>query len=183
LKEDFVEKVSSVVCIILEVLGKHLVEKSPNPFKKCWWTTELTILKKAQNRLSNKSYKLRHLREHPIHAEHRAAANKFKEVMHETREQDWKDWLETISQQDLYIANKYMTSEPTDYSHVHIPSLITTANGVPTLAKANSDKVATLADSFSPPPPAHPQDLYNNTYPAPLQGLHFFSRSRIRQAI
>ena len=68
---------------------------------------ELTNLKKAQNRLSNKSFKFQHVHEHPIHAEYKAAANKFKEVMTETRNQDWTDWLEGVSQQDLFLAHKY----------------------------------------------------------------------------
>jgi hypothetical protein len=33
-KEEFYEKVSTMVHIISEVLNKHLVEKHPNPFKK-----------------------------------------------------------------------------------------------------------------------------------------------------
>jgi ribonuclease HI len=183
-KEEFYEKVNSLVHIISETLAKHLVERRPNPFKKRWWTKELSLLKKAQNRLSSKSFKLRHLREHPIHAEHRASANKFKEVMRETREQDWKDWLETITQQDLYIANKYITSEPSDFSCARIPTLNTTsANGLPSLAEMNADKVTALAESFFPPPPANSHVPPNYEYPPPLPGLRFFSRTRIRQAL
>jgi hypothetical protein len=85
--------------------------------------------------------------------EYRAAANRFKEVMYETRDQDWKDWLEAISQQDLYIANKYITSEPTDFSNVHIPTLHTTANGLAGLAESNAAKAEALTQSFFPQMP------------------------------
>jgi hypothetical protein len=182
-KEEFIEKVSMVVHIILETLVKHLNEKCPNPFKKCWWTKELTLLKKAQNCLSSKSFKLWHLHEHPIHVEHWTSANKFKEVMCETWEQDWKDWLESISQQDLYITNKYITSKPTNYSCVCIPSLNTTFNSLPFLTEENTDKVTALAESFFPPPPATSHVPPNQVYPTPLNGLCFFSRVRIRQVI
>jgi hypothetical protein len=57
-KEGFIKKVDDVVRIISEVLEKHLEEKTPNPFKQRWWTKELSLLKKEQNRLSNKSFKL-----------------------------------------------------------------------------------------------------------------------------
>jgi hypothetical protein len=103
--------------------------------------------------------------------------------MCETHEQDWKDWLESISQQDLYIANKYMTSKPTDYSCTCIPSLNTISNGLPALAEENSEKVTALVESFFLPPPAHSPIQSNQTYPTPLPGLCFFSRTRIRQAI
>ena len=140
--------------IIKVVLEEHLEEKKPNPFKRRWWTEELTSLKKKQNRLSNKSFKFRHVRDHPVHTEYKASANKFKEVMRETRDQDWKDWLESISQQDLYIANKYITSEPTDYSSTRIPTLRTTSNGLPDIAEDNAAKAITLTESFFFPPPA-----------------------------
>jgi hypothetical protein len=183
-KGEFYEKVNKVVHIISEVLDAQLEEKHPNPFKHRWWTKELTLFKKTQNRLSNKSYKLRHLHKHPIHVEYKASANKFKEVMQETREQDWKDWLKSILQQDLYIANKYISGEPSDYSSTRIPSLRTFSNGLSDLAEENSAKVTTLADSFFPPhPPETSHVPPNQTYPTPLRSPHFFSKTRIRQVI
>ena len=182
-KEEFVKKVDDLVCIIYEVLQDHIDEKSPNPFKQRWWTKDLTLLKKTQNRLSNKSHKLRHVRNHPIHAEYKAASNKFKEVMTETRSQDWTDWLEGASQQDLYLANKYISSEPSDYSNAGIPALHISVNGLPGLAEDNDKKVEALAKSFFPPPLAFSSVPPHQEYPSPLKGPRFFSRSRIRQVI
>ena len=181
--EEFIKKVDDVTRIISEVLNDHLDEKTPNPYKQRWWTRELTILKKSQNHLSNKSFKLRHVRDHPVHAEYKSAANKFKEVMRETRDQDWKDWLESASQQDLYIANKYISNEPSDYSNARIPPLRTTINGLQDIAESNEDKVKALAESFFPPPPLISHVPPDHNYPAPLRGPRFFSRSRIRQVI
>ena len=177
LKEVFIKKVDDLVHIISEVLEEHLEERTPNPFKQRWWTKELSLLKKAKNRLSNKSFKFWHLRDHHIHAEYRMATNKFKEVMHEMWDQDWKDWLKSASQQDLYITNKYISSEPSDHSNARIPTLHTSPNGLPNLDKSNSDKGPALADSFFPPPLVRCQVPPNQTYPTPLQGPHFFSRS------
>ena len=58
-----------VVKIIKSVLEQHLVEKTPSLYRHRWWTKELTLLKKAQNRLSNKSFRLCHELDHPIHAD------------------------------------------------------------------------------------------------------------------
>ena len=90
--------------------------------------------------------------------------------MRKTHDQDWKDWLESISQQDLYIANKYITSEPSDYSSARIPTLRTTSNGLPDLAEDNLAKVAALAESFFPPPPTVSHVPPNQIYPTPLRG-------------
>jgi hypothetical protein len=178
-KDEFNSKVDKVVPIITAVLEEQLEEKRPNPFKHRWWTKELSSLKKKQNRLSNRSFKFRHVRDHPVHAEYKASANKFKEVMRETWDQDWKDWLESISQQDLYIANKYITREPTDYSSARILTLRTTSNGLPDLAEDNAAKVIALTESFFPPPPVTSHVPPNQVYPTPLCGPRFFSRSRI----
>ena len=101
-KEEFIQKVDDLVWITYKVLQGSIDEKLPNPYKQRCWTEELTNLKKAQNHLSNELHKFHHLCDHPAHTEYKAAANKFKEVMTETRNQDWTDWLEGASQQDLY---------------------------------------------------------------------------------
>ena len=116
-KEEFITKVNEVVRIISEVLEQNLEASRPSPFTHRWWTKELSDLKKSQNRLSSKAFKLRHLHDHPIHKEFKTAVSKFNKVMQETRNQDWSDWLESATQKDLYIANKYITNEPTDYSN------------------------------------------------------------------
>ena len=78
---------------------------------------------KQQNRLSGKAFKLRHVLDHPVHVEYRTATQNFKNVLKETKSQDWTDWLEAASQQDLYIANKYISNDPSDYSNARVPSL------------------------------------------------------------
>ena len=182
-KDEFLKKVDDVVRIVNEVLHEQVDEKSANPYKQHLWTEELTSLKKTQNRLSNKSHKFRHVRDHPAHAEYKAAANKFKEVMTETCNQDWIDWLEGASQQDLYLANKYISNEPSDYSDVHIPALHIISNGMPDLADSNEQKVKALANSFFSPPPNTSYVPPHQEYPTPLKGPRFFSKERIRQVI
>ena len=60
-EEEFLTKVNELVHIINETLADHLDERRPSPFKRRWWTQELTQFKKNQNRLSGKSYRLRHI--------------------------------------------------------------------------------------------------------------------------
>jgi hypothetical protein len=175
----FQAKVGNMVHILMEVLDKNLDKKCPSSYKQRWWTKELTELKKEQNCLSSTAFQFRHLRDHPSHVEYKAAANRFKEVMYETRDQDWKDWLEAISQQDLYIANKYITSKPTNFSNTHIPTLHTMANRLVGLAESNTAKAEALMQSFFPPPPDASSIPPGQIYLEALQGPRFFSRSRI----
>ena len=97
-------------------------------------------------------------------------ANKFKDVMSETHNQDWIDWLEGVSQQDLYLANKYISSEPSDYTNVQIPVLRVLNNGLPDLSEDNDQKVKALANTFFPPPPITLFVPPHQEYPVPLKG-------------
>jgi hypothetical protein len=179
--EQFLAKVDKVISIITDVLHENLEELKPSPFSCHWWTKELTDLKKAQNRLSNKSYRLREIHNHPIHVEFKTSVNKFKEVMIKTRKQHWIDWLESIKQQEIYTANKYLVSEPTDYLSARIPSLHTNNNGVEQIVEDNKAKARELAKSFFPPPPSSSSILVNQEYPTPLKGICFYSRACICQ--
>lgn len=181
MQEQFTEKVNKVIDIITGVLNENLEELKPSPFSRRWWTKELTVLKKEQNRLSNKSYRLRDIPGHPIHTEFRAAVNKFKEVMIDTRKQHWVDWLESVEHQEIYMANKYLVSEPSDYSCARVPVLRTNSNGTARTAESNQDKAKELAKSFFPPPPATSGVPADQDYPAPLKDIRFFSMARIRQ--
>ena len=64
-EDAFIRKVDNVVRVINEALTDHLEERRPSPFKCCWWMKELTSLKKTQNRLSRRSYRYWHIRDHP----------------------------------------------------------------------------------------------------------------------
>ena len=103
--------------------------------------------------------------------------------MEETCSQDWTDWLESATQQDLYIANKYITNEPSDYSSTHVPALKTTFNNIPGTAEDNIAKAKALADSFFPLPPTTSRVPLDATYPTPLKGIRGFSQAKIRQVV
>ena len=76
-EDEFNDTVSSFTDIITEVLNYEIPITEPSPFSRCWWTKELTQLKRKQNRLSNKSYKFRLIVDHPSHAEYKAAVREF----------------------------------------------------------------------------------------------------------
>ena len=73
-------------------------------------------------------------------------------------------WFKAASQQDLYIANKGISNEPTDYSSVRVPMLRTTTNNLPSCVEDTIAKSAVLVESFSPPPPSFSCLPLNPTY-------------------
>ena len=180
-KEEFIAKVDTVVKIIKEVLEANLEPKRPSPYARRWWTKDLSKLRTKQNKLSNQSYKFRLIPNHPSHAEHKTAVKEFKALLNDTKKQNWIDWLENVEQKDVYLANKYIASEPTDYSCTRVPPLRVKINGVDGVAEDNISKVNALSQSFFPPPPVSSSVPPGAIYPKPLKGIRFFSRARIRQ--
>ena len=58
--------------------------------------------------LSRQSHNLREYVAHPIHKEYRIKCNQYTNTIRSTKKQHWMDWLENISGNDLWVANKYI---------------------------------------------------------------------------
>lgn len=183
-KDELNNTVNKLVKIMNEVIDEEVPATRPSPFAKRWWTKELTELKKEKNRLSRISYRYRATLNHPVHNQHREAANKLCNRIEETKREHWTDWLEDATSKDVYTANKYLTSEPSDYSSARIPDLrVRTGNTGPEITVTeNIDKAKALADTFFPPPPDDPE-IPPFAYPEPLKAKGIFSRTDIRNTI
>lgn len=163
-KEDLETTVNKLVDILNEVIDEEVPVTKPSPYAKRWWTKELTDLKKEKNRLSRISYRYRATPNHPVHKQHREAANNLSNRIDETKREHWTDWLEEATSKDIYIANKYLKSKLTDYASARIPDLKTRSanNGPNTTVTENIYKAKVLAETFFPPPTSH---LPIPTYP------------------
>ncbi|KAF8163068.1 hypothetical protein B0H34DRAFT_637539, partial [Crassisporium funariophilum] len=87
-----------------------------------------------------------------------------------------------IDARQIYLANKYVVKEPSDFSCDRIPDLKTTTEHGPGIATTNNEKATELAKSFFPPPPLS-LSIPSTAYPRPLPGVTFFTRARILAAI
>jgi len=144
---------------------------------------ELTALKKTKSHLSNNAHKVRHIIDHPAHALHRNAVKEFAKAINKVAKDHWIDWLENIFSSQIYVANKYVTEDPSNALSAHIPALRSPTAGTPTLATSNTDKAKLFADSFFSPSPSTSSVPPNFNYPSPVPGLHFFSRQQIRNTV
>lgn len=144
---------------------------------KRWWTKELTDLKKEKNRLSKMAHHFRGTPDHPYHTEHKEAAWKLSNCIDATKKKHWSDWLEKATFNNIYTANKYINSDPTDYSNTCIPDLKTfiVITQTETLATNNETKAKSLTKTFFPLPPTTPV-IQAITYPKPLKAKGTFSK-------
>lgn len=66
-------------------------------------------MQKHRNLLSREAYRLRNIRDHPIHTEYCTAANLYKEAIDTTRDEHWGDWLEEVSAQEIQYTSPINT--------------------------------------------------------------------------
>lgn len=168
---------------IQDVTESEIPLTRPSPHSKQWWTKKLTDLQKRLNILTRQLYHMCDLQEQPIHQEYKTATNLFKETINSTRSNHWFDWLENISAKDIYIANKYLTSEPSDFSKSCIPALKIARDDVKTIVVANNQKAKILAETFFPPLPTHELFPPGSQYPTPLETTPYLTRKHILQTI
>ena len=183
MKEELESAVNTLVVTLQEVLDQEVLATKPSPFTKRWWTKELTELKQEQTRLNKLSYHFRGIQDHTVHAEFKSATNNLSNRIDEMKKEHWEEWLENATSQDIYTTNKYLNSEPSDYSSTWILPLKTTnLQQHEEMATKNSAKAEALAEAFFPPPPVK-SIIPDCAYLELLKARGFFSREDICSAI
>ena len=183
-KEKLEVAVDSLVKSIQETLAQEVLLTKPCPYMKCWWSNELSDLKKVKNRLSKLAHRFRGTPDHPAHFDHREAAQKLHNCINTTKKNHWVKWLEDATIMDIYMANKYIHSDTTDFSNTHIPNLQVSdpMGNIPVTVSDNAAKAKVLVKMFFPPPPASPT-IPATADPKPLPARGIFTRIDIRKAI
>ena len=176
---------NDLISTIQDATATTVPISKPSPYTKGWWTAELTDLKREANRLSKIAYHFQATPEHPSHAQHKLAAATLSSKIEETKKKHWTDWLKEATPRDIYIANKYLNAEPTDYSSSRIPDLKVKTGPTDSdkiVISENSDKAKELISTFFPPPPPTP-NIPNFVYPEPLKHKGRFTRDDICSTI
>ena len=139
---------------IQETISKEVAKSKPRPDAKRWWNGDLRKLKKELNRLKALSYRFRALTDHPYHQELRTKSNKYGEAIIQAKRQHWTSYLEEMSANDIWTANKFIKEPAGDGGCPRIPTLKTKdVNGNTISINNNEDKAKILVETFFPPPP------------------------------
>ncbi|KIJ43134.1 hypothetical protein M422DRAFT_89068, partial [Sphaerobolus stellatus SS14] len=151
--DEFVLKLTSS---IQHTIQKHVPQSRPTEYTKRWWTPELSTLRKKYSSLSRLEFQARNTSLQQQFLEHRnRARNEYNAAVKKAKQGHWKDWLENISERDVWTAGKFAKNPLTDGGRTLIPTLhrkdqtgqlLATFDTAPTKAKA-------LAELFFPPRP------------------------------
>lgn len=167
---------------IQETIRSEVQATEITPKSKRWWTKELSQLRVCTNKLGRTAYKLRHIPEHCIHREHKAAKDLYHKSLRETKRQHWRDWLEKAEEPDLWTAHRIVSAAPTDGGKAKIPKLKHGSGENEAIAGTNAEKSTALAKCFFPAKPAE-QALRAEKYPKACKGVGRITEEQIRDQL
>ena len=171
--------IKSPTTSIQSTINETAMQLKPRPNAKRWWNSDLNKMKKDLNRLKNFSFQYCAITNHHSHRELKCKSNKYRDAILITKQQHWENFLEEMSADKIWMANKYLSNPPGDGRQPRIPSLnYTNASGTLTTIDNNKDKANLLAKTFFPPPQPQPheqqqepptQEIYLEPLPDPPQ--------------
>lgn len=132
----------------LALLVKEFVPVSKvSAYRNRWWTEELTNLRKEYRKAQRRIAKLD--RSHASWEAMKKARNTYTSAITRQKRAHWKQYLEQLTQAQLWTAARYTDDAPR--ASTRVPALQSTAG----LVSSTEGKGAILFDTFFPSPPAN----------------------------
>lgn len=144
--EQFHTRLHLLQTAILTAIEKKVPMSKPSPHAKRWWSPELNSANRALKKLARKAKKKHQIPDHPIHEEHRRARNDLPEMQKKTKEEHWKEYLESVDEGNIWDVHDFLTNSPTDRMRSRIPTLQERPNARP--AEDNAEKSELLYKTF-----------------------------------
>ena len=151
---------------------------------KRWWNSDLKRIRKKLNRLRADSYKYRALTNHTVHQELCTLSSHYGDEIIRAKRQHWSDYLEEMTANEIWNANKYLRDPVGDGGSPRIPTLkVTDADGSAIEINDGQEKANAFTKIFFPPPPAASNVPENYDYPEPLPAPAAITRDQIERQI
>lgn len=182
--DEFQQAARHLTNAITSAMDACVPFSKPCPHSKRWWTKRLTDLRQRIRDLDKLAYQMRAVPTHAVHTDLKQTKQLYADEITATKKQHWVEWLEDIEGNDLWTANRYISSAPSDGGKTRVPTLRTTRpDGTVAEAATNSAKSAILATSFFPPPPANDLLPQDTIYPDPVARMPTITTDQIKRAI
>jgi hypothetical protein len=113
-EEEFQEAAHHLTQSITTTMEVCVPLSKPCPHSKCWWTKRLSTMRQQVKDASKTAYQMHRLPLHPIHNELKTIKEQYANEINTTKKEHWLDWLNDIEGNDLWTANKYISSALSD---------------------------------------------------------------------
>jgi ribonuclease HI len=182
--DEFQQAARFLTKAITDTIEHCVPHSKPCPHSKRWWTYRLSQLRGQVKRLSRLSYELRGIPEHQCHDELKVLKKRYANEITETKKQHWIEWLEDLEGNDIWTANRYVSSSPNDGGQTRIPTLLKTQqDGSIIEATTNSEKSRLIAESFFPLPPLADLVPEDTIYPDPIAPHTPITKTHLLKAV
>ncbi|KZV59411.1 hypothetical protein PENSPDRAFT_549960, partial [Peniophora sp. CONT] len=81
---------------------------------KPWWTSDLTVMRKAYQQVDKEAYRWRGTPNHPAHLERYLLRRAYARAIRYAKKVHWEEWLNKVCEDDVWKANKYASSKGSD---------------------------------------------------------------------
>ena len=150
---------------IQNTIKEEVMQTKPRPDAKHWWNANLNIMKKNLNRLKNLSFEFHAIANHFSHIALRQDSKTYGKAIIQAKRSHWSNYLEEMSTDEIWTANKYLKDPPSDGGMPRMPSSKSTnAIGIISSIDNNEGKASLLAKTFFPPPPQNLQQADNQQH-------------------
>ena len=126
----------------LRSTAESCVPKSrPHPHHKRWWTKDLMCLSEELKYMCKLVYKFHTIPNHKYHGLLKKKEKQLDKEIQTTKESHWREWLEGMADNNIWITSKYLTNPGGDGGKSHMPTLkMKDAQGCMTLVTSNEEK-------------------------------------------
>ena len=110
-----------------------------------------------------------HAPEHPVHAQFQRKRNDYAQLLTDTKQKHWAEWLANISSSDMWTASRLVSGGMPEGGRTRVPTLVAKdpSTGQNRQVVNNEDKGRTFYKTFFPPKPAVSSVPANPQYPPP----------------
>jgi Reverse transcriptase (RNA-dependent DNA polymerase)/Endonuclease-reverse transcriptase len=164
--DDFNTTLGNLNAVFADTIAAVVPTSKPCPYSKRWWIKELTTMRQQTRTLGRRAYCTKN-KQDPIHEAYRVLRNKYADAIQRTKKEHWEEWLESIDEDSVWMAHKFLSGPPSDGGRTRIPNLHKQANtdGHTIAIESNEGKGLLFFHSFFNAPASDHSSIYDTTYP------------------
>jgi ribonuclease HI/exonuclease III len=176
--------IGDVTQALQDTIQEVVKRSKPRPDAKRWWNGELNKMRKELYRIRSDSYKFRATANHVSHSELKKKSNEYGEAIIKAKRSHWTNYLEDMTANEMWTANKYIKEPVGDGGNPRIPTLkVKNPAGVEVAVNSNNEKAKIFASVFFPKPPPAENVFADYDYPEPLPDPPDITLEQIRRHI
>ncbi|KAG2076436.1 hypothetical protein BDR04DRAFT_947760, partial [Suillus decipiens] len=112
--DEFQQAAHHLINAIMFTMDACILFSKPCPHSKRWWTKHLMDLQQHIRDLNKFAYQMWAVLLHLVHTDLKKMKQLYADEITVTKTQYWIKWLENIEGNDLWTANRYISSVPMD---------------------------------------------------------------------